>query len=244
MSAVWAYARASLRRQWRSWLALTVFAALAGGAVLTMAAGARRTDTAYPRFLRAMDAPDVLLFLSVTPQQLDQISHLPEVADFIKASGLAPGETDLVPLVLDDPRLGTSISRFKFLHGRAPRPDRADEILIGLQTARSHHLKVGSPVTIRLLGGGADGSGIQAASFTVVGIEAAPDEFPPRNVVFNSDAVYLSPAFLRTPVATLRYWRHRGIGPASFRLGRRVLYRSEDLHRWVDEQQQAQPLPR
>ena len=30
---------------------------------------------------------------------------------------------------------------------------------------------------------------------------------------------------LRTPVATLRYWRHLGTGPRSFRLGRRVLYR-------------------
>ena len=30
---------------------------------------------------------------------------------------------------------------------------------------------------------------------------------------------------LRAPVATLRYWRHLGTGPHSFRLGRRVLYR-------------------
>jgi len=39
---------------------------------------------------------------------------------------------------------------------------------------------------------------------------------------------------LRAPVATLRYWRHLGTGPASFRLGRRVLYRREDLHAWID----------
>ncbi len=39
---------------------------------------------------------------------------------------------------------------------------------------------------------------------------------------------------LRTPVATLRYWRHRGIGPRSFRLGRRVLYRRDDVHAWID----------
>ena len=41
---------------------------------------------------------------------------------------------------------------------------------------------------------------------------------------------------LRAPVATLRYWRHLGTGPRSFRLGRRVLYRSEDLRAWVDAQ--------
>lgn len=41
---------------------------------------------------------------------------------------------------------------------------------------------------------------------------------------------------LRTPVATLRYWRHLGIGPDSFRLGRRVMYRRGDVDRWVAEQ--------
>ena len=41
---------------------------------------------------------------------------------------------------------------------------------------------------------------------------------------------------LRAPVATRRYWRHQGTGPHSFRLGRRVLYRREDLHAWIDTQ--------
>ena len=41
---------------------------------------------------------------------------------------------------------------------------------------------------------------------------------------------------LRAPVATLRYWRHQGTGPRSFRLGRRVLYRRDDLHAWIDAQ--------
>ena len=41
---------------------------------------------------------------------------------------------------------------------------------------------------------------------------------------------------LRTPKATLRYWRHLGTGPRSFRLGRRVLYRADDLHEWITAQ--------
>ena len=41
---------------------------------------------------------------------------------------------------------------------------------------------------------------------------------------------------LRTPVATLRYWRHCKIGPRSFRLGRRILYRRDELLAWVDAQ--------
>jgi excisionase family DNA binding protein len=41
---------------------------------------------------------------------------------------------------------------------------------------------------------------------------------------------------LRAPVATLRYWRHCNAGPRSFRLGRRVLYRRDELNAWIDAQ--------
>ena len=44
---------------------------------------------------------------------------------------------------------------------------------------------------------------------------------------------------LRAPVATLRYWRHLGEGPAGFRLGRRVVYRREDVDRWIGERQRS-----
>ena len=47
-------------------------------------------------------------------------------------------------------------------------------------------------------------------------------------------------AYLRTPVATLRYWRHLGEGPAGFRLGRRVVYRRGDVDRWISARQEAQ----
>jgi len=39
---------------------------------------------------------------------------------------------------------------------------------------------------------------------------------------------------LRTPVETLRYWRHVGKGPNSFRLGRRVLYARADVEAFVE----------
>ena len=38
---------------------------------------------------------------------------------------------------------------------------------------------------------------------------------------------------LRTPQATLRYCRHLGTGPRSFRLGPRVLHRADDLQDWI-----------
>lgn len=43
-------------------------------------------------------------------------------------------------------------------------------------------------------------------------------------------------AVTRTPVATLRYFRHLGVGPRSFKLGRRVVYREEDVLTWIQSQ--------
>jgi len=42
--------------------------------------------------------------------------------------------------------------------------------------------------------------------------------------------------FLRVPVATLRYWRHLGTGPTSFRIGRAVRYIRADVLAWLREQ--------
>ena len=41
------------------------------------------------------------------------------------------------------------------------------------------------------------------------------------------------------PVATLYSWRHRGIGPASVRLGARVRYRRADIEAWITERTEA-----
>lgn len=46
-------------------------------------------------------------------------------------------------------------------------------------------------------------------------------------------------ASTRTPAATLRYWRWRGIGPRSYKLGRRVVYDRNDVERWIAEQKKA-----
>lgn len=41
------------------------------------------------------------------------------------------------------------------------------------------------------------------------------------------------------PIGTLRYWRHLDIGPASFTLGRRVVYRRDEVLRWISQQENA-----
>ena len=61
--------------------------------------------------------------------------------------------------------------------------------------------------------------------------------YPTSTVLLTLDEAAV---FLRTPVATLRYWRHLGIGSAGFRLGRRVLCRQDDLEQWVADRRDAQ----
>ncbi|MGK8490436.1 helix-turn-helix transcriptional regulator [Nocardia asiatica] len=39
------------------------------------------------------------------------------------------------------------------------------------------------------------------------------------------------------PAATWRYWAHKGVGPASFKLGRRRVYRQSVIEAWIAEQE-------
>jgi predicted DNA-binding transcriptional regulator AlpA len=45
--------------------------------------------------------------------------------------------------------------------------------------------------------------------------------------------------YLQKPVPTLRAWRHREIGPRSFRVGCNVRYKREDVESWVEDQRAA-----
>jgi len=47
---------------------------------------------------------------------------------------------------------------------------------------------------------------------------------------------------VRSPVQTVRYWRHVGYGPPSFKVGRRVLYAEADVESWI-ESKRAGELP-
>lgn len=43
-------------------------------------------------------------------------------------------------------------------------------------------------------------------------------------------------AVVRVPIATLRYWRHLGTGPRTFRVGRTVRYWRTEVALWLEEQ--------
>ena len=61
MTPIWAWARRELTRHRRAALALVLLIGVSGAVVLTTAAGARRSATAYDRFLEASHTADVQL---------------------------------------------------------------------------------------------------------------------------------------------------------------------------------------
>ncbi|MEO7430281.1 MAG: hypothetical protein ABIY48_12965, partial [Acidimicrobiales bacterium] len=84
MGAAWYRARGELRRRWRAMLVLVLLVAIAGGAVLTLVAGARRASTAYDRFREATLASDLDVAFDGPPGDdieaaADAVRALPQV---------------------------------------------------------------------------------------------------------------------------------------------------------------------
>jgi len=144
-----------------SGLILAALLAVAGGAVLTAWAGARRTDSAYPRLTKATNHADVVIAAEGDPEQFD-----PSIAaegPGVAASGLVDGYgmADLQPdgtVDLDavgalvapmDRTAFYEIDRPLMLEGRLPDPDTADEVIVN-QLFRDAGHPVGSTLAVCL----------------------------------------------------------------------------------------------
>src|SRR2546423_6887334 len=152
MTPVLMRARAELRARWRAWVSLTVMLGLFGGAVIAIAAGARRTDSAYPRFLQWSRAPDVAVprFSGTGAGNvfgvigLSDVESLPQVADSarLRIYSITGDATANAPA---DPRMNVSFDRLKFLQGRLPRT--VDEVALNWLQAAKRGIHVGDTVT-------------------------------------------------------------------------------------------------
>ena len=202
MTPVLVRVRADLRARWRAWLGLTLIMGIAGGAVIAAAAGARRTDSAYTRFLRTARAPDALVFEpsdpSFAPIPPDKLAALAQVEATAPLLGYTITEPDLNLVAAPDGRFGTVIGRHKLLSGRAPV--RADEAMVSFVVAEARHLHVGGTLTTHVIPRAADAGAEPGpplpVHLRVVGIEATPGEFPPQTQT-GFKLAWLSPAFVR-----------------------------------------------
>ena len=192
--------------RWKGWAVLVLLVGLAGGAVLTAAAGARRTDTAYPRFLVAYKGSDVLV--GPAGERFggfydDALARLPGVAAIAPIVGLQAlpmgpggklvGATVAAPL---DGRFGRTLEVPKMLAGRQPGPDRPGEVMVDQIAARDLHLRVGS----RLEMGAITGTGlshIRRLSERVVGIMVDRGSIVPVTDLDKTPVIITSKALFR-----------------------------------------------
>jgi ABC-type lipoprotein release transport system permease subunit len=153
MEAVLRIAAQQLRARWRGWAAFAILAALAGGAVLAAAAGASRTDTAYPRFLVASRASDVLVApLGSSDAYVAAVGALPGVAASAGVAGINVQPVSAAGVVNNgaatfsslDGRYARTVDITKMLAGRLPGPDAPGEIAVTQITAEQLNLHVGS----------------------------------------------------------------------------------------------------
>ena len=154
MAPVWLLVRCELRRRWRSLLVVALLVGLVGAVVLTAVAGARRTESAYPRLLDELDAHDAAV--EVSPDYFDEIAGLPQVEAVAPASFMfvtpAGFEGDgLTTMAPTDDRFNEVVDRPLLLEGRRPEPVRVDEVLVNEEAADRLGIEVGSVLTLASL---------------------------------------------------------------------------------------------
>lgn len=201
MIAVWAWMRAELRARWIPLLGIALLLGVSGGVAVAAAAGARRTETAYDRFLEAQNAADVTILddgETGADVDLEAIVALPQVASYARGSLVHYLDRDHAAVASVDDRLGRTINRFKVLSGRMYDSARKEEVVVGFAVARQMGLRVGS--TIPLVDDAFDEDlareGLPNLTLRVVGIIAAPGEFPPQYTGLYP-SIHLTPALHR-----------------------------------------------
>ncbi|GAC1312240.1 MAG: hypothetical protein NVSMB16_09100 [Acidimicrobiales bacterium] len=202
--------RNTLRRKWRSYLGVVLLIAFTGGVSLFAIAGARRTQSAYPRYLRSVGASA----MSVTGSSgYDETAAkaMPEVVRSRTTVGL-----QVLALAGDKPDFTQKFEasgtfdgryfdqdRFVAVRGRTPDPRRVDEIAVNQLSATRLGYHVGQHLEL----GTYSIDQFSAPSFsdappppklrtavTIVGIGVFPDEIL-QDEGDRTERVLLTPAF-------------------------------------------------
>ena len=151
--------RATVRARWRSYASGILLFAVLGGVSMAAVAGARRTASAYQRFLADSKAPTMVFDAGGYDEDVaTAIRRFPEVADAATYVGLnaAPLDSDGRP-DLDGPDaelLGSVDGRFfrmdrpAVVRGRLPDPDRADEVVVNEILASEGGFAIGQAVEL------------------------------------------------------------------------------------------------
>jgi ABC-type lipoprotein release transport system permease subunit len=217
VATAWYWWRATGGRSWRAVVAVALIGGLLGAVALGALAGARRTASAYGRYLRSIDASDVVVdipgpFLVAVPK----IAALPAVIPGQSAAWLGLAGNPVIHGRVDDSFLDSNLvgsyngagsrggdyfrlDRMTVVAGRLPRPDATSEIALTASLARKFGVGVGGRVTwqfYRQTSSGAVGPA-ERSTFLVTGIV----DVPPVLV----DQFDIAPTAVLPPAATARY---------------------------------------
>ena len=181
--------RGRFRQYWKSWLALSVLVALAGGFVLATAVAARRTADAFPQFA-TRHGYDVIVYGG---HPLPRLARLPHVASAVPVPASFPGRLrcgscrqpiDANSLLINEVPPRELPRMVALLSGRLPDQSNPNEVLASFTLAQDNGVRIGSVIQAQvaslaqLSGGPADASPVMNPSLRVVGIVAAESEFP------------------------------------------------------------------
>lgn len=190
MGAVLLWLGSELRRTWRSWVVLALLIGVFSGIAIGAFAGARRTETAYPRFVEEQDGFFALVgggpsrafeerreALLALPQIEDRVEiimvgfgmQLPAVRDRVAQRLTFP-----TAIIGADPSGRTlyEINRAKVLEGRLAERSDPDEVTVPFTVAERFDVRVGDRVDVEI---GFEGEDL--VQLEVVGITAAPWDF-------------------------------------------------------------------
>ncbi|MFI5047803.1 MAG: FtsX-like permease family protein, partial [Acidimicrobiia bacterium] len=155
MGAVRMCARSLFGRRWFGTLAVVLLIGIAGGAVLAALAGARRTESAYPRLLDATAAADLTVgtqgFGAVSAAEIAKLPQVAKVGRLVAFGIAARPEhgglpSDLGPAFAAAGPNGVELyqlDKLQMVEGRLPRPDRVHEVAVNEIFARRQRLQVG-----------------------------------------------------------------------------------------------------
>ena len=211
-AAIWLTLRADLRRRWRPLLALALLLGLLGGVVLTAAAGARRTDTAYPRMLASANASQV----NIVPQgtgltgYFSALARLPQVesmgtGELFQAALPADSQTAVQLIWSPDGRYGTQVDRARVLAGHRFTEAVAGQAMVNQAMAAAEHLAPGD--TVRVLGipngqnGTPDYTKAVSLTFRVTAIVALDPQMDLQSGGYGAPAVLVSAPFTTPSLA-------------------------------------------
>ena len=199
--------RAQLRARRATWALLAILIGLSGAVVMTAAAGARRTESAYPRFLAATRGADLLL----SPNKTGSAQLYADIAKIRGAAVVAPvvgygispvsdlRRPVLVVAAMDD-AMGNRVERPRPTAGRLANPNAPYEVIADGNAAHALGVHAGSTIRVAVAHAEEELPNLArdpVVTLQVVGVGTTRDSVVTVDALASQPSLLVGPAFAR-----------------------------------------------